>query len=464
MLWTGPTTGGGGGPGNEVIKLIRKNSQTNWDVERGCQADQGYGPPQTIASGATWNTTAVSNPICASTLAAQGGQGQMWDFIGDPLAADTRWTDFTNHSFASGTYRASSGNFGQKIDFTSWNAIATTIPQWQSVLPVTFAGVTTTGPGNSVQSHPSYTNGSSGIAANRTWFLNSHPLLFFYEASTHTNISGNLWKAGSGTHTFDPKLFPIGSFSDSYPYVNISGPGSSLGTTIADRGKMCIAAVANECRSGSLAGEIYFNGPFDVTQNGCAAVDFSSGQVDFCVGDQANYHASVSQWLLPTINTTIVSTNHFRVLSRHNFYRGPATDNVKADPDGNYVFFRNDPWYANLPPFPGAESLNLSTFIPQTVTVGTAPPRTSRLLVEFGYDENFHCSDNRAEACYAVSSTLNESNPFLWAAELTTSSGVPCSSGCSVTIPKIPGRVLRYQLVYRDAGGAKVYASPTEFR
>jgi len=452
-----------GSSNEEVLKLIQRNSKNSWVVERGCHFDQSYAFPKTQGAGLMWNTnTQAHNSYQCAMGQMDFPYSQIWDFKRDPLAADTSISDYQNHAFTAGNYRAFPDYFVQSVDFTDWNAVKTLSPRSSLSLPLSFAGVPSICNGNECEKHPSYVNSASANAVNRSWFLDAHPLLFFYDSSVpvHTNVTGDLWKVGGpGGRTFDPKLFPQGGFLGAYPFVNVSGPGSSIGGTIADRGKFCIAQAANECRTGSSTGDMYFNGPLDQALARCRGVEFWSGQIDACFGNLPSMGASVAQWQLPAVNTVRLLRDQFRPLLRHWAYRESGTDNAKALPDGNHALLRFSPLYTKLPTWPGVDSVARDTFVGWQAPVQTPPSGTSRVLVKFGYDENFRCSGNRAEACYAGGAILNTSNPFLWATELGASSGSTCSGGCSIAVPAVSGRVVRYQVLFRDVSGNTLFAS-----
>ncbi|MDQ6665641.1 MAG: hypothetical protein M3Z23_14765, partial [Acidobacteriota bacterium] len=51
-------------------------------------------------------------------------------------------------------------------------------------------------------------------------------------------------------------------------------------------------------------------------------------------------------------------------------------------------------------------------------------------------------------------------NPFYYlTSEAAILTGVPCSSGCTITVPAIPQHVLYGRILYRNAGGTVVARS-----
>ena len=112
-----------------------------------------------------------------------------------------------------------------------------------------------------------------------------------------------------------------------------------------------------------------------------------------------------------------------------------------------------------LPPYPASDSVSRNTFVPVKVKIPRpsdgAPTRVGA-VVEFGYAENgspgqFFCTP-RQETCVAASDTENQATPFYFA-QTESYSGASCNSGCTVTIPALPQRILYYRWRYLNAGG-----------
>jgi hypothetical protein len=121
---------------------------------------------------------------------------------------------------------------------------------------------------------------------------------------------------------------------------------------------------------------------------------------------------------------------------------------------------RSEIMLGKLPPFPAEDSVNRGTFIPVSVHLDAVPAGTDNVAVDFGYDSAFRCTA-RNEACVATGTgPVNEATPFYFSGE--TYAGRPCASGCTVTIPALPQRVLYYRARYRGLGGSAVGAGSTE--
>ena len=116
---------------------------------------------------------------------------------------------------------------------------------------------------------------------------------------------------------------------------------------------------------------------------------------------------------------------------------------------------RSDVVSSRIPPVV-LDSVNRGTFIPVTVE-GTRSAGV-RTRVKFGYDLTYACTSRR-EACYAVSGTIDEKNPFLFATELGAQNG-DASADYRISIPGVSGKVVYYQVEYVDDSGSPVAAGP----
>ena len=109
---------------------------------------------------------------------------------------------------------------------------------------------------------------------------------------------------------------------------------------------------------------------------------------------------------------------------------------------------------AKPPPWPGYDLVRRDNFITQTVQLG---PGAALAEVRFGYEEfgtpgQFFCT-SRQEACASGPASA----PFNY---ITTDghAGVACASGCSITIPALPGRVVWWQ-EFRSADGGTTWTA-----
>ena len=103
------------------------------------------------------------------------------------------------------------------------------------------------------------------------------------------------------------------------------------------------------------------------------------------------------------------------------------------------------------------DSVNRTHYVPVSVSI-PAKPGVDNAVIEFGYAESgdpaaYYCTA-RQEACVAQNSTINSRTPFYFAAtEAGSITGMPCRTGCTITIPAVPGRVVYYRVDARDGSG-----------
>jgi hypothetical protein len=110
-----------------------------------------------------------------------------------------------------------------------------------------------------------------------------------------------------------------------------------------------------------------------------------------------------------------------------------------------------------LPPYPSQDGVTRSTFIP--IPIAIDPPSGSAIqsaIVEFGYAENgdpeSYYYTFRQETCVAASASVNTVTPFYFE-QSESYSGVPCATGCTITIPAFSQRAVYYRWKYLGSSG-----------
>ncbi|MGD0015545.1 MAG: hypothetical protein ABSD56_14160, partial [Bryobacteraceae bacterium] len=269
------------------------------------------------------------------------------------------------------------------------------------------------------------------------------------------------------------KRVALAASSGGQVLAEISRPGQiprdwpGIGGDASDNFKFCVALQDGECYPGSAAGDVYFNAP-GITYPYCTSSRFSSSNKDICLTHQISALQSIVQ--MDVTHSDPVGRNT-RVISRGlTSYRGggeywaaaalPDGRALLADvgplPDGSMqvALLRQPAWPAQN------DSIDRSTFVPVEVTVSKdqLPSGTDNVVVEFGYDPDFHCT-RRAEACVANRGTLDPARPFSYAA-IESYDGLSCASGCTVVLPAISQRVVYYRVKYRDAANRVISTSP----
>lgn len=279
----------------------------------------------------------------------------------------------------------------------------------------------------------------------------------------------------SGSDRPQPELayrqMPVYATAGRYTLKNISGPGAVISD--ATPYTFCIALIAGECRPDSSAGDMYLSAP-GVTYFGCKGGETFSGALDLCIMERAAGTLSLTEHSTHVVQNGVFNSRDLALVNTiAGTPRFSSGASIKHLPDGTGILFtmsrpeRSDLFVAKVPPYEGAvDSVNRQSFQSVPITISRVPAGAARLLVKFGYGLDFRCSPNRNDACYAASGTIDLATPFLWESELTSTSGVDvsggCTGGCNVMIPAIPDRLGFYQLVYRDATGAVVAVSPIE--
>jgi hypothetical protein len=242
--------------------------------------------------------------------------------------------------------------------------------------------------------------------------------------------------------------------------VDVSGPASTLTGNAGDAYKYCVALHAGECSTGSNPGDVFVNCP-GTTVTHCSG---SNADFDICVMSGGSNSGVISQYWFsggPDASGTYqrVLTSGFQGYRQFGFfwnakYTSAQSNWLLAPVTGELIPGRTDALMFSLPPVPPADSIARNDFIP--VTVQLAPPRgmnPDNAVVEFGYAENgdassYYCT-SRQETCVAVSGSVNDANPFYYASE--NFQGMSCGSGCTITVPGLPGRILYYRWKFRDA-------------
>ena len=298
-----------------------------------------------------------------------------------------------------------------------------------------------------------------------------------YDAACASNTT-NVWKIGV-IGTVNIKLAPIIVQNLPHEYfADMSGPGvcvpgvSGNCITNANAGKYCRVDFNGECRPGSSAGDVFFvptagffNWPSCRTNEATLGTPCAFG-----VWPGAGWAVQVRMTPIDTNGTGVRRiTQGFWLPPNHYSF-----SNWVSTPDGKWGLFVSNPiqqrprkgqmegshqFAVKLPPFPSTDSLQFSRsyYVPYKVNV----PAGGSVRATWWYGENGQPGDRycttRLEACW-TSSTATQSNPFVFASE--TQSKTICTSGCTLSIPAIPGRIMFYR-IERTVGGVVSLGSVT---
>jgi hypothetical protein len=437
-------------------------------------------------------------------LNAQGSKLALWNYLGDPYGANANFstivTDATligGHHYAGTQVNVTAAgaqyNLGVSVcpsaltsaclQVRSGNLYTAQLsPNRGLTTNPQFAGAAGFGTGlgddgNSVDSHPGPCFGTTcfdarpfdgGYAVGAT----GSGSLLGTSSSTYTLVTGQLWKISGANNVLHRKILPTFAYVGRNALVDVSGASSSIGTTASSQFTYCYVNNTGECYPGSNVGDVYVNAPY-VQFPWCWYPGIAVQPDDvtsICIGDLGGHTANVVQ-LSATGNdwtgalTRRLGTLFARYNQMHIFWNTIAGPTLSFF--GGYARWldgvRNDALLASLPPMPQGDSISRNTFVP--ITLNLTPPRGLPLasaVVEFGYAENgsagaYYCT-SRQETCVASSRAVNTSAPFFYE-QSEQFSGTPCTTGCSVTVPALPQRVLYYRWKYLSSAGQTIAAS-----
>jgi hypothetical protein len=295
-----------------------------------------------------------------------------------------------------------------------------------------------------------------------------------YVATFATVIDADDWWASGSLTALNRKLMATAASAGSHPLIDVSGPGSSIGSTAAQSYTYCVVRVAGECYSGSTVGQVYVNAPGVVWTNCAGNATHGSSpmgpQNDICIGNQSIAANAIRQFSL-TANDEAGALTRTLVTATGRLGMFYGFENNRLLPDNSWLIFSQQwanfnghaMWMAKMPPYPAADSVNRGAFVP--FPIEARPPAglaVNNAAVRFGYQEygapgSLNCT-TRNDACLATGSTIPAGNaPFYFASE--NPSGLACASGCAIVVPAISQRVLYYQVVYRDANNVVLATS-----
>ena len=447
---------------NEIMRLLDKGSDgKTWYVQRRYGGANVY---DTVIAGGAMNMASPFYPT-----------GHVfWDTGNDPFAADV-YPDvlpslhgaYAKSSYGRWTIAADIAQTGTEPErlINPSSTIRQIWPVFNGLAPLT-----TSTSENAVDTHPSLSISNPPSKAVFDQVITNLPYLGAYNyviASRVTLLGGQLYRIRglSPSPAANYKLISYFAHSGGRAMREVSGPTARLAADSSTQFQWCVALNAGECYDGSLAGDVYFNAPGVV--NAYCTNDYSALQGAMVVPNDICI-SPLTAWVQAIIMQSLVDDpfgHRLRVISNSLSKYVQETDfwNSRTLPDGSWLFtslaMDSTVKLIEIPPL-GADSVNRAVYVPVSVTLPAAAGIGSA-VVEFGYAENgdpsaFYCTARR-EACIAQGSAFNPSNPFYFAVtEAGAISGTPCQSGCTITIPAVPGRVLYYRVDSRDGSGRVV--------
>jgi hypothetical protein len=272
----------------------------------------------------------------------------------------------------------------------------------------------------------------------------------------------HVWLVNEG-YPMIPKVLPMESWAGRFIFTDKSGPGSNL--TDADAWRYCIVYQAGECISGgtTTVGQLYMSSPAAITSGGACFTNHMEAALPCIVPA-----SPIGTWAVQhDISVGDPYGRRFRRLTMA--FNAPGRQytatNWRPMPDASWGLMLTTfadgvfpiMFAAKLPPWPGYDSVRRDNFIPRTMQLG---PGAALAEVRFGYEEfgspgQFLCT-SRGEVC-ASGPASSASGPFNY---ITTDghSGVACASGCTITVPALPGHILWWQ-EFRSADGGTTWTA-----
>jgi len=486
----------------ETVYISAKPDSTHWTVARGFGF---HGGPYNL--GALTSSTAVRMypgsfydwKYHSYTLAG------VWNFLTDPHGQSSyAWAPF---SHASQRSHVSLGSTGDPV-FTSQDPQASYGANFNDVSLYP----------NSWSSFPHFLNTNSPadyesvcephISYNNE--PNADPVAFELKPCVYlgsdlggnaTNPSGHLFKFTSTSTDGDNlthvsgaplndvvarKLVPTMAMAGDQPLIDISCQTSVIDGTSAHNFHYCIARRAGECVASppSAIGDIYVNWPYPYVfdgggigpgmsnPNSCSNGDSNCGLEIWNTGFNVN---NVSEIKFIPGATNFGGFNRILTFNLFRYRMQDQQGNVHSLPDHSWVITEcrgyggqvgEMPWLlAKVPSEALPDGFDRTRFIAATVSVAAAqlPGGTTNVISRFGYAENGTTTQGfcttRQEECIANYSGAVPTVPFSFPSDGSPATeagvaGLACASGCTLTIPAVPQRVLYHQEVYRNASNA----------
>ena len=461
----------------EVLRVVAIAGTTQLTVQR------GYIFPIANHVGTTLY------PVCG-TQNTQGSKVGVWNYRSDPYGTNANSqtmivdpTILNGHYFTgNGIYIAAGGfpfNLGPLCPIallTSSGAcnqvrlgnVATAIQSQANAIAINpaFAGAFGIGAPNEVDTHP-------GPCLNG-WCMDARPMDggTFETLNPFVQVSGQLWKSTGAQSILNRKLLPTMAYAGRFSLVDVSGPNSVIGSGSQDSYKYCYVSVAGECQPGSSIGDVYVNAPY-VSYPSCSYPGVAQQSDDtnaICIGPLGAYTGNIVQYGVTQHDLTGAGFRrlgpNYSTWNQQNVFWS-----VAVTPNGalmeSWVRWLDGVAHEDLitifPPYPTQDAVARNTFIPVPVVIDPPPGSgVQSAIVEFGYAENgdpgnFYCT-SRQETCVAASASVSTAPPFYFE-QSETFSGVPCATGCTITIPAFSQRALYYRWKYLGSPGQVVESS-----
>jgi hypothetical protein len=435
----------------------------------------------TDSGGATypngWNAGLAATGACSGTA--------MWVNVNKPLAQTDSVPD--NNQITVGHFTVGIAPDNTSIMQVGYGASRSgTLPGMAGTAPnfnwsnssSSFNGIVRGSSSNEVESYPSLSNWTSPTTQKRSlaWDFrhlnpdsgtNPEDLETLY-SHTYTLVSGQsfTYKVSIYGDTHDFKSRPVNVFSTLTAFKNISSPATGNVIDDSKPNTWCQAYKANECRTGSAAGDVYVVAKNALVGSNACITDTYKTYTP-CVTPLWSYGGWMTE--VDTQKDDPLGYRFRRITmglvapSAQYQYTSPH-----MTPDGQYAFVRagyvngvrSDPVMIKVPPPAPFDSIDRSSFVMLPMSF---PAGSGQVRVRFGYAENgtvsqFYCT-TRQEACL----TDSKGAPFAFE-QSDALKATDCSAGCTIKVPALSGRVIYYRVEKSVDGSTGWIAGPTQVR
>lgn len=259
----------------------------------------------------------------------------------------------------------------------------------------------------------------------------------------------SLWRLQVGG-TNNIKLKPIIAWTGPFALSDISSPATGNLIDVAPMYSFCVAYKADQCRSGSVAGQAWVQSPGTYKHpTASIADDFQTG-LEFA-NSPALLAATGPGGFVRRQRTDIPDETGSNQMLVSDFYKPAGTQyafwnavttpgggTMLAPSGGHFGLVRQVVWLAKVPKFPITNKRDAG-YRPMTVTLG-ARTGVTHARAKFGNNPNFECNVHYKTACYTDSSLT----PYAFSDDTLTPTA--CSSGCTLTMRVWGDEVLWYQV------------------
>ena len=420
----------------DILRIDRKKSSTEWDVERFVPYG---GQPVPVEPGARLD--AFCNGVDPNN--PKPGVQAYWNFIADPKGQDTTNTAWTAEKVLTGGHLTQRGDYRIMVDHRGYHIIAaplpkslnhpvdytiTANPRWDGVRAwIGLGDEKLEGLTNVYQGHPNYENFRA--AGRNNWYSDLIPFI------GSPGLTSGLSPVAGRSQVYLARgvrlhrgVFPTFALCGGRQLKDVSpGPISDSNSFSYCVGKDCVA--------GASPADTFVNCPPPAGPESRCLPFLAGSEKSVCVGDLPPYGQSVTQFFFDRsgIRNRVLTNGLFPWQSRLTPMPLSAAFSL---PDGSWILFpsygssaRRDVYMVKVPRQPEFDPDPFRWTKPVPVTISATPPPGgfARAVVQFGPT-----------------------------ADLGSSAAMPaCRSGspCSVTIGAKPLEVVFSKVVFEDAGG-----------